>query len=101
MPRSGLVLAYLAPEAILPVTSIVAAVAGLLMAFGRRPVRLLSRLGRRALRRRRMARMAERAELRRHAGGPFRGPHRRLGAVAETEPPAEAACAQQSVSSGW
>lgn len=99
MPRSSLVLAYLAPEAIVPVTSIVATVAGLLMAFGRRPVRLLSRLGRRALRRRRMARMAERAELRPHEGTPLRGPHRPPGAEAESR--SEAARAQRDASPEW
>ena len=99
MPRSSLVLAYLAPEAILPVTSIVATIAGLLMAFGRRPVRLLSRLGRRALRRRRMARMAQRAELRRHEGAPLRGLHRPPGAQAKS--PSEAARAQRNASPEW
>lgn len=43
MHLSFLVLAYFGPETVLPMTSIIAAVAGLIMMFGRNTLRLLWR----------------------------------------------------------
>jgi hypothetical protein len=45
----NLVFAYFAPEILLPVTSVVATVIGIVMMFGRNSFRLIARLCRRAL----------------------------------------------------
>ena len=51
MSAPNILLAYLSPETVLPVTSIVAAIAGGLMFLTRRSIRLLVRCFRGALRR--------------------------------------------------
>ena len=68
MMTSFLLFGYFGPETVLPVTSIVATIAGLAMMFGRHTLRLIMSCGRLIL----TGRIREDEPRREHA---YRGPH--------------------------